>query len=89
MQNERQQNNSRYESEKSDDMLKMLNCVMIFQNGVPATENQFIGKKQGLSIREKFYGKDNPRLCDFYAEMSEILLRGGEYKNPYYIVKKL
>ena len=58
MQNERQQNNSRYESEKSDDMLK--NCVMIFQNGVPATENQFIGKNKDYQFAKSFMGKIIP-----------------------------
>ena len=59
MQNERQQNNSRYESEKSDDMLKNAE-LMIFQNGVPATENQFIGKNKDYQFAKSFMGKIIP-----------------------------
>ena len=80
MQNERQQNNSRCESEKSDDMLKNAELCDDISKWSTSDRESIYWKKQGLSIREKFYGKDNPRLCDFYAEMSEILLRGGEYK---------
>ena len=32
---------------------------MIFQNGVPATENQFIGKNKDYNSRKVLSGKDN------------------------------
>ena len=62
MQNERQQNNSRYESEKSDDMLKNAELCDDISKWSTSDRESIYWKKQGLSIREKFYGKDNPRL---------------------------
>ena len=60
MQNERQQNNSRYESEKSDDMLKNAELCDDISNGVPATENQFIGKNKDYQFAKSFMGKIIP-----------------------------
>ena len=54
MQNERQQNNSRYESEKSDDMLKNAELCDDISKWSTSDRESIFWKKQGVSIREKF-----------------------------------
>lgn len=60
MQNERQQNNSRYESEKSDDMLKNAELCDDISKWSTSDRESIYWKKQGLSIAKSFMGKIIP-----------------------------
>lgn len=88
MNNERKKNIYKYENEKGDDLLKNAELCDNISKWSTNDKEVIYWKKQGLSIREKFYGKDSIELTDFYIEISKILLGGGEYKKSLHYCEK-